>query len=63
MKKRSIGILLLGLAVCTCISGAAARVLQMSMKNPYRQKKKQKRNMQKNDVVIKEPEEKSTFIS
>ena len=38
MKKRSIGILLLGLA---------ARVLQMSMKNLYRQKKKQKRNMQK----------------
>ena len=47
MKKRSIGILLLSLTVCTCISGCSSQSIADVNKNLYRQKKKQKRNMQK----------------
>ena len=46
MKKRSIGILLLGLTVCTCISGCSSQSIA-DVNDLYRQKKKQKRNMQK----------------
>ena len=47
MKKRSIGILLLVWQSAPALAGAAARVLQMLMKNLYRQKKKQKQKTKK----------------
>ena len=53
MKKRSIGILLLGLAVCTCISQSIADVNEKSIQAEEETETKD----EKKDVVIKKPED------
>ena len=62
MKKRSIGILLLGLAVCTCISGCSSQSIADVNEKSIQAEEETETEYAKKDVVIKEPEEKTTFI-
>ena len=57
MKKRSIGILLLGLVVCTCISGCSSQ--SIADVNEKSIQAEEETEYAKKDVVIKEPEEKT----
>ena len=59
MKKRSIGILLLGLAVCTCISGCGSQSIADVNEKSIQAQEETETEYAKKDVVIKEPEEKT----
>ncbi len=59
MKKRSIGILLLGLAVCTCISGCSSQSIADVNEKSIQAEEETETEYAKKDVVIKEPEEKT----
>ena len=59
MKKRSIGILLLGLVVCTCISGCSSQSIADVNKKSIQAEEETETEYAKKDVVIKEPEEKT----
>ena len=59
MKKRSIGILLLGLAVCTCISGGSSQSIADVNEKSIQAEEETETEYAKKDVVIKEPEEKT----
>ena len=59
MKKRSIGILLLGLAVCTCISGCGSQSIADVNEKSIQAEEETETEYAKKDVVIKEPEEKT----
>ena len=57
MKKRSIGILLLGLTVCTCISGCnSQRIADVNEKSIQAEEETETKD-EKKDVVIKKPED------
>ena len=63
MKKRSIGILLLGLAVCTCISGCSSQSIADVNEKSIQAEEETETEYAKKDVVIKEPEDSTnTFI-
>ena len=57
MKKRSIGILLLGLAVCTCISGCGSQSIADVNEKSIQAEEETETKDEKKDVVIKKPEE------
>ena len=59
MKKQSIGILLLGLAVCTCISGCSSQSIADVNEKSIQAEEETETEYAKKDVVIKEPEEKT----
>ena len=59
MKKRSIGILLLGLVVCTCISGCSSQSIADVNEKSIQAEEETETEYAKKDVVIKEPEEKT----
>ena len=59
MKKRSIGILLLGLTVCTCISGCSSQSIADVNEKSIQAEEETETEYAKKDVVIKEPEEKT----
>ena len=59
MKKRSIGILLLSLTVCTCISGCSSQSIADVNKKSIQAEEETETEYAKKDVVIKEPEEKT----
>ena len=59
MKKRSIGILLLGLIVCTCISGCSSQSIADVNEKSIQAEEETETEYAKKDVVIKEPEEKT----
>ena len=62
MKKRSIGILLLGLTVCTCISGCSSQSIADVNEKSIQAEEETETEYAKKDVVIKEPEEKKTYL-
>lgn len=57
MKKRSIGILLLGLAVCTCISGCGSQSIADVNEKSIQAEEETETKDEKKDVVIKKPED------
>ena len=57
MKKRSIGILLLGLAVCTCISGCGSQSIADVNEKSIQAEEETETEYAKKDVVIKKPED------
>ena len=57
MKKRSIGILLLGLAVCTCISGCSSQSIADVNEKSIQAEEETETKDEKKDVVIKKPED------
>ncbi len=57
MKKRSIGILLLGLAVCTCISGCGSQSIADVNEKSIQAEEETETEYEKKDVVIKKPED------
>ena len=57
MKKRSIGILLLGLAVCTCISGCGSQSIADVNEKSIQAQEETETKDEKKDVVIKKPED------
>ena len=59
MKKRSIGILLLSLTVCTCISGCSSQSIADVNEKSIQAEEETETEYAKKDVVIKEPEEKT----
>ena len=59
MKKRSIGILLLSLVVCTCISGCSSQSIADVNEKSIQAEEETETEYAKKDVVIKEPEEKT----
>ena len=59
MKKRSIGILLLSLTVCTCISGCGSQSIADVNEKSIQAEEETETEYAKKDVVIKEPEEKT----
>ena len=59
MKKRSIGILLLVLVVCTCISGCSSQSIADVNEKSIQAEEETETEYAKKDVVIKEPEEKT----
>ena len=59
MKKRSIGILLLSLTVCTCISGCSSQSIADVNEKSIQEEEETETEYAKKDVVIKEPEEKT----
>ena len=70
MKKRSIGILLLSLTVCTCISGCSSQSIADVNEKSIQAEEETETEYAKKDVVIKKPEDstkpltgrKNTFI-
>ena len=59
MKKRSIGILMLSLVVCTCISGCSSQSIADVNEKSIQAEEETETEYAKKDVVIKEPEEKT----
>ena len=57
MKKRSIGILLLGLVVCTCISGCSSQSIADVNEKSIQAQEETETKDEKKDVVIKKPED------
>ena len=57
MKKRSIGILLLGLVVCTCISGCSSQSIADVNEKSIQAEEETETKDEKKDVVIKKPED------
>ena len=57
MKKRSIGILLLGLTVCTCISGCSSQSIADVNEKSIQAEEETETKDEKKDVVIKKPED------
>ena len=57
MKKRSIGILLLGLAVCTCISGCSSQSIADVNEKSIQAEEETETKDEKKDVVIKKAED------
>ena len=57
MKKRSIGILLLGLTVCTCISGCSSQSIADVNEKSIQAEEETETEYAKKDVVIKKPED------
>ena len=57
MKKRSIGILLLGLVVCTCISGCGSQSIADVNEKSIQAQEETETKDEKKDVVIKKPED------
>ena len=57
IKKRSIGILLLGLAVCTCISGCGSQSIADVNEKSIQAEEETETKDEKKDVVIKKPED------
>ena len=57
MKKRSIGILLLGLVVCTCISGCNSQSIADVNEKSIQAEEETETKDEKKDVVIKKPED------
>ena len=57
MKKRSIGILLLGLVVCTCISGCGSQSIADVNEKSIQAQEETETKDEKQDVVIKKPED------
>ena len=57
MKKRSIGILLLGLAVCTCISGCGSQSIADVNEKSIQAEEETETKDEKKDVVIKKTED------
>ena len=57
MKKRSIGILLLGLVVCTCISGCSSQSIADVNEKSIQAEEEIETKDEKKDVVIKKPED------
>ena len=53
MKKRSIGILLLGLVVCTCISGCSSQSIADVNEKSIQAQEETETKDEKKDVVIK----------
>ena len=57
MKKRSIGILLLGLVVCTCISGCSSQSIADVNEKSIQAQEETETKDEKKDVVIKKAED------
>ena len=57
MKKRSIGILLLSLTVCTCISGCGSQSIADVNEKSIQAEEETETKDEKKDVVIKKPED------
>lgn len=57
MKKRSIGILLLSLTVCTCISGCSSQSIADVNEKSIQAEEETETKDEKKDVVIKKPED------
>ena len=59
MKKRSIGILLLSLTVCTCISGCGSQSIADVNEKSIQAEEETETKDEKKDVVIKKAEDSS----
>ena len=63
MKKRSIGILLLGLVVCTCISGCSSQSIADVNEKSIQAEEETETKDEKKDVVIKKAEDSTRKLS
>ena len=61
MKKRSIGILLLGLTVCTCISGCSSQSIADVNEKSIQAEEETETECAKKDVVLKNRKKKHIY--